>query len=353
MKILIIKLSSMGDVIHGMPVVAALKKIDPETEIHWLVNRSWAPLIKTVNGVNGLFEWDREAWKKSKNLFKNIKAFFILIHRLRNERFDVVIDLQCLFRSGFFAWVSGAPTRIGLDNARELSEWFYNQTAPVKGKGLHAIDQNMQVIKILYPSYPNCKVEFQMTLPEEVLSSMSKKTQNITGSKKYCVFSPEARWPSKRWELDHFKKLAQSIVQEQDFFVFIVGQEKKTEQAFFQKEPAQIVSLIHQTSLVEMAILISGAQFLVCNDSGPMHLAVALGIPVLALMGPTSPLKTGPYQNAILFQSHLDCSPCFKRICPKLKNSSLCLKKIQTEEVMKTLREKKFFGNKKNELQTV
>ena len=151
MRLLIIKLSSLGDVVHAVPVVHALRKASPDIHISWLVSKPFSPLVSMIPGVDHIYTFDREAFRNVSQLGTNIKKLLALVKELRSEHFDAVLDLQGLLRSGLFAYFSKAPVRIGLDHAREGAHFFYTHTVEVKDKNLHAVDQNLSVLPCLIP----------------------------------------------------------------------------------------------------------------------------------------------------------------------------------------------------------
>ncbi|MBN2144713.1 MAG: glycosyltransferase family 9 protein [Candidatus Aureabacteria bacterium] len=336
MKILIIKLSSLGDVIHTLPVISAIKRFNPDAQITWLVNLAYVPLIRCVKGVDEVIPFDRETWRESwknpKRLFLNFKNLASLIQQLRRNLFDLVLDLQCLFRSGFFSWTSASGQRWGLDNAREFSRLFYTRMIPVKKKHFHAVDQNMEMVKALFPGKSSYPVSFEWNFSDGIRQSVSRKLEKKGLQGDFCILAPEARWATKQWP--YFLELAKLIVEKTRYGVVLIG----SKHILIPSGQKKIVSLSGETSLCELAELISRSRFLVSNDSGPMHLAVAAAVPVIALMGPTRPDKTGPYRNAHVVQKkEMPCVPCLKRTCSFKKDPVPCLASITPEEVMKEI----------------
>lgn len=340
MKILIIKPSSLGDVIHAMPVVAAIRTLAPGWEIHWLVNSSLAGLVEMTEGVSKIHAFERQLWKNKQKVTMNIQKLYHLARALRREKYDLVLDLQGLFRSGFLTWLTGVKRRIGFDNAREGAVFFYSEKIRVKGKALHALDANYEALKNLFPGKTLPPVSFKMKYPPAVLDSVREKGLDVLLSKgPYCVFSPQARWVSKTWPREHYLHLALKMAESSPLKIVITGSGE--EASFWEKavasHPDKIISLMDKTSLPELAWIISGCEFMICNDSGPMHLAGAFHKKVIALMGPTNPQKTGPYWNACIVREAVSCSPCLKRECPKGEKGMECMKHITPEKVWKTL----------------
>ncbi len=334
MNLLLIKLSSLGDVIHGIPTVLAIKKLYPDCKLTWLVNAGFEPLVSLVPGVDEVLLFDRDAWKKKKDFFRNFKKLWALVCALRARKFDAVLDLQGLFRSGFLAFLTGAPRRLGLDNAREGSRFFYTESLNTLGK-IHAVDKNRTAIATLFPNDPLPPAHFELRVPEDISDKVSALLKTLNILEPFCLLVPGARWISKRWSIDYFFDLAKKIQTDLQKNVILIGDVSDQEEwaVRLKKKLPGIFSLMGKTSLVELTEIIRRAEFLVCNDSGPMHLAVAIGTKVFALMGPTDVSKTGPYHNSEVIRLDLKCSPCLKRICPRIDNPDECLKTISPEQV--------------------
>lgn len=340
MKILIIKPSSLGDVIHAMPVVAAIHAFAPASEIHWLVNASFAELVEMTEGVSRIHVFERQLWKNKQKITMNIRKLYQLARALRHEKYDLVLDLQGLFRSAFISWLTGVRRRLGFDNAREGAVFFYSEKIQVKGKALHALDANLEALKNIFPGKALPPVSFKMKFPPAVLSAVKEKGFDLLFSKgAYCVFSPQARWASKTWPKENYLHLAVKMAEASKLKIVITGNGEDS--AFWEKAsasyPEKIISLMDKTTLSELAWIISGCEFMVCNDSGPMHLAGAFHKKVIALMGPTKPEKTGPYWNACIVREPVSCSPCLKRECPRGGKGMECMKRITPEKVLKAI----------------
>ncbi len=354
MNLLLIKPSSLGDVLHGIPAAQAIKKLKPDCKLTWLVNAAFEPLLRLVPGVDEVLIFDRGGWKNPGDFFQNLKKLRDLVGELRARKFDAVLDLQGLFRSGFLAWATGAPRRMGLSNAREGSSLFYTDLADTLGKA-HAVDKNMAAVKALFPNEPLPEARFELKTPQAIHDKVSAILRNLNVREPFCLLAPGARWISKKWPAHHFWELAKNILSARGTDVVLIGDnadEKEWEQRL-KEAPPGIFSLLGKTSLLELTEVIRRAEFLLCNDSGPMHLAVAVGTKAFVLMGPTDPAKTGPYHfpnrvaaapgsgatgaNAEVIRLGLPCSPCLQRLCPRTDNKDECLKMISPEDVLKKL----------------
>lgn len=324
-KILIIKPSSLGDVIHSLPFLNVIKNSFETTELHWMIAKGLEGIFENHPMVSKLWMINKDEWKKIGNLSKTFQEFKNLFRELKEEFYDITVDLQGLFRSGLITFATHAPIRIGFKEAREFSTFFY--TFRVEGgKDIHAVDRYLKIAEAM-----GCSInEVIFPLPLALESDYIKKV--IEDLKEYAVFVPTARWKTKQWPSERFAKIASLL----DIKSVIIGSKADREISDFIEANSQgnAISLAGKTTLVDLIALFRGAKFVIANDSGPMHLAVACGAPVIAIFGPTNPIRTGPYFGKhIVLKSNLSCSPCYKRSCKTIR----CLKSIFVDDVYKAI----------------
>lgn len=320
-KILIVKPSSLGDIIHSFPFLNILTESFPSSEIHWIVAKGFEELLENHPMVKKVWIINKDRWKDLRNTIETVKEFTFLFNKLKSEYYDIVIDLQGLLRSGLITFFTSAPLRIGFKEAREGSALFYTHKVE-GGKEIHAVDRYIKIA-----SFIGCEVKdikFPMPLIKE--SERIKKIKEDL--KDYGVIVPGARWKTKIWDLEKFSKLVSLL----DMKTIIVG--SKADEGIAKKiescSEGRAISLAGKTDIKELLSIIRGARFVVSNDSGPMHIASAFNIPVIAIFGPTNPIRTGPYgQGHIVLRSRLSCSPCYKREC----NTIQCMRDISVESV--------------------
>ena len=328
-EVLIIKPSSLGDIVHALPAVGAIRKRFGQARISWLVKPEWADLLKghpfIDEVISAPFSWE--------GLPK-------LIRSVRKRPFDLVIDLQGLFRSAFLGFLTTAPFRIGFSNAREGAPWFYTDLVSVPAGVVHAVDRYRMIAKGLGAS-PQ-EVGFGLaSSPDSVFSvNCLLKEIGLSESDVYAVIHPTARWESKKWPAEWFAKIGDWLVEEKKMPLLFIGSQGEREEVdrvlSMMKQPAS--NLAGRTTLIESAALIERARFFVCNDSGPMHLAAAVGTPVLALFGPTDPGRVGPYGSGhTVIQKKIDCVGCGRERCVR---ENQCMKAISIEEVRTAIEEK-------------
>lgn len=335
MKILIVKLSALGDVVQTLPSLTLLKKSLPYSQIDWVVDERNAEILENHPYIRRLIIFS------NKNFFFFSK-FVNFLKILRKENYDMVIDYQGLLKSGIIIGLTRAKYKIGFSNSREGSYLFYNIKLPPYDINLHAVKRYLiltkKVIEILKKFEPTDILEEKL----EAIFSSEITEKNLPFIKRpYIILTPSARWETKLWPYLHWEKfieLCQDIAQK--FDIFITGSlldknltfwVKKIENRYF-----YVHSLVGKLSLKELAILIKNSSAVVTVDTGPMHIASAFRRPTVALFGPTSPERTGPWGgNFKVLKSSLSCSPCFKKKCKDRK----CMDEIRPEEVKKALNE--------------
>ena len=314
MKILILKPSSLGDVIHALPVLRLLKQHYRTAEIFWWIDSSLAALIEGDPDLTGIVRFERQRWGKPQHWPELLRS----IGWTRAQNFDLVIDLQCLARSGAFAWLANGRQLIGLDEVREGARGFYDLAAPRASFHTHAVDWYLSVLPMLgVPVHKNF-----VWLPErpEIAAGIKSKWPDITPSNaKWIALQPGARWKNKRWPVQHFAKVVHRLGQKfpDHRFAVLGGKDDATlGETITQTAPERCLNLCGATSLPEMIEWVRRCDLLITNDTGPMHVAAAMNKPLIALFGPTEPRRTGPYgQLENVLRIDLPCSPCMASQC--------------------------------------
>jgi heptosyltransferase-1 len=300
-KILIIKPSALGDIVHTLPFLAALKRTCPDCEVHWVVARGLHTFLEGHPLIHKLWIFEKKQWGKPGNFLQTLQELRLLWRDLHREKFDVSVDLSGLFRSGLLTFAAGAKRKCGFSDAGEGSSFFYNDTI-VGGQQVHALDRYLKLATHLgCESYP---VEYPFPPLGEPPAVMAKLPE------KFAVFAPSAGKPANRWPAERFGLLAKRL----QIPVVVVASEaeKAVAEEAVKASGNRMISVAGQTSIKELTTLISRAQFFVTNDTGPMHIAAGLGIPVVAIFGPANPVRTGPYgAQHIVLQEELDCIPCY------------------------------------------
>ena len=335
MKILILKPSSLGDVIQALPVLRLLKLHFPAGEIFWWLDSALAPLLEGDPDLAGVVRFERKRWGKPRHWPEMLRS----IRWLRAQKFDLVIDLQCLARSGAFAWLANGKFLVGLDEVREGASGFYDLAVPRKSFHTHAVDWYLSVLPPLgVPVHKNFT-----WLPERpaVAADLKRKwfgenSQFAIRNSQLVLLQPGARWENKRWPVNYFAGLVRLLAEKFPATRFAVlgnREDRPLGEIISRAAPERCLNLCGEMSLLEMIEWVRLCDLMVTNDTGPMHVAAALGKPVIALFGPTEPRRTGPYgQLENVLRIELPCSPCLSSDCTYAKPNE-CLNAISPATV--------------------
>lgn len=327
-NILIVKLSAIGDVIHALPVAAALKKRFPHARITWVVEKQAYDILTNNPYIDEIIIFDKANFKTVCGFSKHMPGF---INKLCEHHFDLALDLQGLFKSAAIAFFSGASKRMVYCNARELSHMVSEQICGPNQTG-HVVERYLDVARALGCGIDKPEFVIRTTAAEAELAAARAKQAGLDLAQSYVALLPGTNWPNKCWPVPHFAQLVDKLY-ENGMIPVILGSPADQVWARDITATANIppIDLTGKTSLKELAYILRKANTVVAGDTGPMHLAAALETPVIALFGPTDPLRNGPYGegHTVLTVSH-DCQGCWRRQCPKGLD---CLADIKPEEV--------------------
>jgi heptosyltransferase I len=328
LRILILKPSSLGDVIQAIPVLRMLKRRHPAAEFYWWLSTDLLPLLQDDPDLQGIFPFHRQRWASPLHWHE----LWTSIRQMRALGFDWVIDLQSLARSGGIAWLAAGRRTIGLHDMREGAGAFHDVVVSRPSPNTHAIDWYLKVLPWL-----DTPVQWDFEwLPRRPAVADSLQTRIPQFSGQWIVLQPGARWANKRWPSEFFSRLVRRLIDARaDLHFVILGSaaDRPLGEALARVEPQRCLDLTGQTTLLEMIEWIRGCQLMVTNDTGPMHVAAALSRPVVALFGPTNPARTGPYrQMPGVLRRRLPCQPCLRSTCrwtPELE----CLQSLDPDDV--------------------
>ena len=338
-KILIIKLSAIGDVVQTLPALEAIKRTYPDSEIDWVVEEAAAGILEGHPLINRLLVSRRKTWlamlRKPSTVAQGWRELRLFIGQLRAVRYDIAIDFQGLLKSGIVIGLARAERKIGFAGTRELSSLFLNERLPAYDVERHALERYLDIARYLGavdpPATCSLPIDREKALMRERLGKLEK------GKKRVVVLNPVARWKTKLWQEDKFAVLADRLTAERGAAVIFTGSPADREVigriiGMMEHRP---VNWAGETTLKELAALASLADLFITTDTGPMHLAAAAGGKVVALFGPTAPWRTGPFGSGhVVVRKELDCSPCFRREC---RDGVRCMDAITVDEVMAQL----------------
>ncbi len=330
-EILLIRLSSLGDIIHTLPAFAAMREYFPEAKISWLVENQGKDILDFVPGI------DRKivlSSKKKRGLSKTFWAEFLRVVREIRQKDQVVLDFQGLIKSGLFAYLSKSKTRIGFHkkNLREPgASIFYTEYLDPISEEMHIVSKNLKLLTRI--GIQNDTFEFPLQIPEALSTSVLNTVNELgySGDKRLVLLNVGAAWETKRWFSERWNELIR-ILNEKNlnlFFLLLWGTE--TERALAEEVRAKTDSaIVPPLSLKEVMALVKEADLLISGDTFALQVACALSRPVVGLFGPTTPKRNGPFNDKDRVAFHeLECSHCYKRKCSSLE----CLKKITPQEV--------------------
>ena len=303
LKIAIVKLSSLGDVIHALPVARALRRARPAIHLAWIVEAREYVLLKDHPDLDTVIPVDTRLWRRLIRRPSGVREVMGKVGRLRSRiraaRFDVVLDLQGLIKSGLLTAYTGARLRIGFtaDHCREsLNCLFTNRRVRPPAGAVHVVDQYLSRLAPL--GVPPGPVEFQVPVPALATRRMDDflGEQGVKSHDRLVAINPGAGRVNKQWPVEHFCRLADQLGQEPGVKILVLWGPDEVHMARRIRDGSSVRAVLAPpTDLHELAALLRRAALVVANDTGPLHLAAALGAPSLGLFGPTRAERNGPY----------------------------------------------------------
>ena len=325
---LIVKFSSFGDIVNALPAVEHLKRCYPDSRINWVVKESYVGLLKDCPFVDNIIAYEDNG----------IRGLLDVLKKVRALKVDTVIDLQGVLRSALVGYLSGAPVRVCFPHTREGSSLFYTHIMGKERNGTHAVLENLSVVEELTGKTLGKSPAFAISVDKAELERARALLNGVSEKEgPRVVVSPTSRWKTKMWDGRKFATLCDMIIDEYDATVVFTGVESDT--PYIEKIQAMMkhasINLSGKTDIAALKGLIKGADLVISCDSGTMHLASALGSPVVAIFGPTDPAYTGPFtEKRVVVRKTVDCAPCRRRECEDMR----CMNLIEPEDVMQGVR---------------
>jgi lipopolysaccharide heptosyltransferase I len=319
MKLLVVRLGSLGDIVHTAPALAALRDAMPRAEIHWLVDIRHLDLLELMEGVSRIVPMRSTA-----------AGWISAAAALRRERYDVALDFQGLLKSAVLARLAGARTTAGFARPalrESAASTFYNRTIEPPG-GVHVIEKNLSLLRAVDVATPPAP-EFRFVVRP---SAALQRTRSLVGPR-FAIVNPGAAWPNKRWPPDRFGALAAELRARADLPSIVTWGPAEGELA------EQVVAascgaaaLAPATSVADLFALSRAATLMVSGDTGPLHIAAAVGTPVVGVYGPTDPARNGPWSpDDVCVSRFAECGCHHKRSCEQPR---WCLADVQVSEVL-------------------
>jgi len=322
-RIALLKPSALGDIVHSLPILHALRRRFPGAAITWVVSRPFEPLLRGHPDLTDTLAFDRRGgWR----------SMFSFAQELYRRRFDLVIDLQGLLRTGLMAGATRATRRVGLSTAREGSHWFATDTVRVAdADAMHAVDRYWLVAEALGAGH--VPKTFHVPVDEMVLKWVDELLAPLP--RPWLVVSPGSRWLTKRWPPLHFAELVRRATREFGGSAIAIGSPDEAALTGEVAVATMSLDLGGRTSLPQLVALLSRADAVIANDSGPLHLAAALGRPVVAPYTCTSVRRHGPYGQRGAIETGVWCRGSYRKHCSRLE----CMAELTPERLWPVLAE--------------
>jgi lipopolysaccharide heptosyltransferase I len=358
-RILLIKPSALGDVVHTIPVLVKLRARYPRARIDWLITPENAEVVRHHPALSNVVLFARRDFAKRGQRWRAMLGFFDLLRQIRQAKYDLVVDMHGQVRSAMFALVSGARVRIGFDRpikfsrtvsaehnlknvpnrgwrgAREGSWIAYTDRIAIPTLDVHAIDRYLWVGSLL--GFDHEPADLTIHLSPEIIRNVDRllEEHGAPADKPLVLLVPGTIWETKHWTIEGFAGVARELVR-QGFAVALAG--TRRDEARCQQIAAAApgtIDLCGKTTPADLAGLIQRAELAVTNDSGSMHVAASLGKPMVSVFGPTNPVHIGPYQRPeSVVRVDLPCSPCNYRRLNQCPFDHACMKKVTSAMVL-------------------
>ncbi len=358
-RILLIKPSALGDVVHTIPVLVKLRARYPRARIDWLITPENAEIVRCHPALSNVVLFARRDFSKRGRRWRAFLSFFDLLKQIRRAKYDLVIDMHGQVRSAFFALITGARVRIGFDRpikrtltvsaehdlknvpshgwrgAREGSWIAYTHRIPIPTLDVHAIDRYLWVGELL--GFDDTPPDLTIYLSPETIRNVDRllSEKGVSASQPLIVLVPGTIWETKHWTIEGFAGVARQFLH--DGYAVALAGTKRDEQRSRQIAAAApgACDLSGKTTPADLAALIRRAEVTVTNDSGSMHVAASLGKPMVSIFGPTNPVHIGPYERPdSVVRVDLPCSPCNYRRLSQCPYDHACMKQVTSAMVV-------------------
>jgi len=358
-RILLIKPSALGDVVHTIPVLVKLRARYPRARIDWLITPENAEIVRCHPALSNVVLFARRDFSKRVRRLRAFLSFFDLLKQIRRAKYDLVIDMHGQVRSAFFALITGARVRIGFDRpikrtltvsaehdlknvpthgwrgAREGSWIAYTHRIPIPTLDVHAIDRYLWVGELL--GFDDTPPDLTIYLSPETIRNVDRllSEKGVSASQPLIVLVPGTIWETKHWTIEGFAGVARQFLH--DGYAVALAGTKRDERRSRQIAAAApgACDLSGKTTPADLAALIRRAEVTVTNDSGSMHVAASLGKPMVSIFGPTNPVHIGPYERPdSVVRVDLPCSPCNYRRLSQCPYDHACMKQVTSAMVV-------------------
>ncbi len=333
-KILIIRLSAIGDVVFASSFLKALRKTCPNARISWLVEPAAAPLLKNNSSLDEVIILPRAWWKqlwydrRFLQLYREIRDF---IRMLRSKCFDIVYDIQGLIKSSIWAFITGAGIRIGMES-KEWSRYLMTQVISFNSDNPRICSEYLEMAEALGLAVEDFSMDLPLGEEDEAYAA------DFNNGGNYAVICPFTTRPQKHWVEYRWPELAREIMAQQGMRVVMQGGPGHVEEASrIHSANDMIINLVGKSSIMQTAAIIKYASLVIGVDTGFTHMGIVFNVPTLVLLGSTCSYLDTTRDNARALYHKVECSPCRRN--PTCNNEYTCMKRITVEEIMANIKE--------------
>jgi lipopolysaccharide heptosyltransferase I len=324
--------------VQTLPVAATLRRRYPNIPLDWLVEEEAADIVRGHSAVADIVVSARKRWLRQlqrpaqiPSTVREMQRFAIDLHR---RHYDVVLDLQGLFKSALYVLATGASIRVGFAGGREGAPWVLTHRVVAPPQPVHAVERYLALAAAVDATDP--VHECGISLSREDVAAAT--THLATCPRPRVVLHPAARWRTKLWEIPRWREVATALLAE-GIGVVLTGslEDRAIAQSICSGMNPRLLSLVGRLTLKQLVAVLRDVDLMVTVDSGPMHIAAAVGTPVVALFGATDPRRTGPLGPGRILRRELPCSPCLQRHC-RIADTHRCMRDLGVAEVLAAVR---------------
>ncbi len=332
-RVALVRLGSLGDIVHALPVACRLKMVFPEAYLVWIAEAQYRELLERCPWIDEVIVLNTRNWR-SGSILASWEKLRKAIKQLRVKKFELALELQGLLKSGLAAYLSGAERRVGFSSkyCREsLSACFTNEHVALKETEKHIIEKNLALVRHLGLETAPWSFGLSSSAADARYIDQFLAKHALGESSKLIGVNPGAGWVTKRWSIEKYAQLLDRLIEQSGQRVILLwGPDELYLVEDIAAKMKQSPLIACPTSITQLVELIKRCRLFIAGDTGPLHLAAALEVPCVALYGPSDPTRNGPYGEGHAIVHHkLECSSCFKRQCTDIK----CMQQIEVAEV--------------------
>ena len=326
-RVLIIKPSALGDVVTAIPVLRGLRRSYPEARISWLISDNCAALIRHDPQLDEVIIFRRKHLGRAWRSISSARGLVQLLRSLRNARFEWVIDLQGLLRSGIFTGISRAPLRAGFSNAREGASIFYN--VRIRPGPQHTVERNIALARELGIDARPADMRLEVSSAGHEFTGKLCASYDLHPSG-YLVCVPPTTWSTKIYPVRNWRKVIEELSRKIPIVLLGSADDREFCRRIADGLQSGVTDLTGQTTIEELVGVIAGSAGVICSDSAAKFIAAAVGVECVTLIGPTQVSRTGPYLRGKAIVADVPCQGCLKRRCRHIT----CMQSIDPADVI-------------------